>query len=87
MIVRISGEDQYRIADDDRSTRLNKLDNDVVTPSSAETSRASRPFAALLDFVRATGDPSATTSWPLRSDPATAGPLAQEATPTSPARA
>jgi hypothetical protein len=55
MIVRISGEDQYRLADAD-AQRLNELENDVV----AIVERGSEDgftdaFAALLDYVRTHG--------------------------------
>jgi hypothetical protein len=55
MIVRISGEDQYRLPDD-RTARLNELDNAVVTACEGgdENGFAER-FAALLDYVRANG--------------------------------
>jgi len=55
MIVRISGEDQYRLADSD-SERLNELEAAVVT--AVESSREdgfSDAFGALLDYVRAHG--------------------------------
>jgi hypothetical protein len=55
MIVRISGEDQYRIADEHRD-RLNELDNAVVTAVEADDEGGFQgSFAALLDFVRSSG--------------------------------
>jgi hypothetical protein len=55
MIVRISGEDQYRLADD-QSARLNELDNAVVAAcEGGDENRFDESFAALLDYVRSTG--------------------------------
>jgi PspAA-like protein len=55
MIVRISGEDQYRLADD-QTDRLNELDNAVVTACEAGDEAAyERTFAELLDYVRTNG--------------------------------
>jgi hypothetical protein len=55
MIVRISGEDQYRLADD-QTDRLNELDNAVVTACEGGDEAAyERTFAELLDFVRTNG--------------------------------
>ncbi|HEX3432902.1 MAG TPA: hypothetical protein VHT25_02450 [Solirubrobacteraceae bacterium] len=56
MIVRISGEDQYRLADD-QTAQLNELDNAVVAACEGgdENGYAAR-FAALLDFVRDHGE-------------------------------
>jgi hypothetical protein len=55
MIVRISGEDQYRLADD-QTGRLNELDNAVVTACEGGDEAAyERTFAELLDYVRANG--------------------------------
>jgi hypothetical protein len=55
MIVRISGEDQYRLADQD-VPRLNELDNAVVTACEGDDEQAfDESFAALLDYVRANG--------------------------------
>ncbi len=57
MIVRISGENQYRV-DAEHDERLNELDNAVVaavdqgSESGFETS-----FKALLEYVRANGTP------------------------------
>jgi hypothetical protein len=56
MIVRISGEDQYRLADDQRE-QLNELDNAVVTACEGGDEQGyARTFAALLDYVRANGE-------------------------------
>jgi hypothetical protein len=55
MIVRISGEGQYRLADSD-CERLNELENGVV--SIVEGGREdgfAAAFNALLDYVRAQG--------------------------------
>jgi hypothetical protein len=55
MIVRISGEDQYRLADD-QTDRLNELDNAVVTACEGGDEAAYEgTFAELLDFVRTNG--------------------------------
>jgi hypothetical protein len=55
MIVRISGEDQYRLADD-QTAALNELDNAVVAAVEANDEAAYQgSFAALLDFVRSAG--------------------------------
>jgi hypothetical protein len=56
MIVRISGERQYRLPDAD-SQRLNELENAVV--SAVEGGREDGfkdSFAKLLDYVRAQGE-------------------------------
>jgi hypothetical protein len=56
MIVRISGEDQYRIADD-QTAGLNELDNAVVTACEGGDEQGyARSFAELLDYVRANGE-------------------------------
>jgi hypothetical protein len=56
MIVRISGEDQYRLPDD-QSARLNELDNAVVAAcEGGEESGFAETFAALLDYVRSNGE-------------------------------
>jgi PspA-Associated protein len=56
MIVRVSGEDQYRLVDDHRD-RLNELDNAVVAAVESDDETAFRSaFAALLDFVRSAGE-------------------------------
>jgi hypothetical protein len=55
MIVRISGEDQFRL-DESLHARLNELDADVVSAVEADDEpRFQAAFAALLDFVRANG--------------------------------
>lgn len=56
MIVRVSGEDQYRLADD-QTAGLNELDNAVVAACEAgDAQRYSQTFGALLDYVRANGE-------------------------------
>jgi hypothetical protein len=56
MIVRISGEDQYRLADED-TARLNELDNAVVAAcEGGSEDDYHRTFTALLDFVRSGGE-------------------------------
>jgi hypothetical protein len=56
MIVRISGEDQYRLPDD-QTARLNELDNAVVSAcEGGDENGYSQSFAALLDFVRGNGE-------------------------------
>jgi 23S rRNA A2030 N6-methylase RlmJ len=57
MIVRISGEGQYRLADSD-AERLNELENGVVAivEGGSEDGFADA-FGALLDYVRAQGTP------------------------------
>ena len=56
MIVRISGEDQYRLADDQRAG-LNELDNAVVAACEGGDETAfAQAFAALLDYVRSNGE-------------------------------
>ena len=55
MIVRISGEGQYELADDDKD-RLNTLENAVVSVvESGQEAGFEDAFAALLDFVRDAG--------------------------------
>jgi hypothetical protein len=57
MIIRISGEDQYRLPDGDTS-RLNELDNAVVGACEAgDEQRFTASFAALLEYVRDNGTP------------------------------
>jgi hypothetical protein len=55
MIVRISGEDQYRL-DDDESDRLNELE-DAVTAAADRDDEGDfhQSLSALLDYVRAHG--------------------------------
>lgn len=57
MIVRISGEDQYRL-DDSEAAHLNELENAVVAvvEGGSEDGFAEK-FRALLDYVRAHGTP------------------------------
>lgn len=56
MIVRVSGEDQYRLADGD-SARVNELEDAVVAAVDAgEEDGYARAYAALLDYVRAQGE-------------------------------
>jgi hypothetical protein len=57
MIVRISGEDQYRLPDTE-SEPLNELENAVVAivEGGSEDSFADA-YTSLLDFVRAHGTP------------------------------
>jgi hypothetical protein len=55
MIVRISGEGQYELADDDKG-RLNNLESDVVSVvESGQESAFEDAFTALLEFVRSAG--------------------------------
>jgi hypothetical protein len=55
MIVRISGEDQYRL-DDGLHDRLNQLDSAVLaTIDTGEDAAFKAAFSELLDFVRANG--------------------------------
>jgi hypothetical protein len=57
MIVRISGEDQYRLADED-ADRLNELENAVVAVvDGGREDGFAEAFGALLDYVRAQGTP------------------------------
>ena len=59
MIVRISGEDQYRL-DPSHDGRLNELDNDVLAAVEAGgDERFHDAYTRLLDFVRANGTPVA----------------------------
>jgi hypothetical protein len=56
MIVRISGEDQYRLADD-AAARLNELENAVVAVvEGGDEGRFAEAFGALLEYVRANGE-------------------------------
>jgi hypothetical protein len=55
MIVRISGEDQYRLADDD-AARLNELENEVVAiVESGQEDGFADVYRTLLDYVRTHG--------------------------------
>jgi len=57
MIVRISGEDQYRLADED-CARLNELEGAVVAiVEGGSEDGFDEAFHALLDYVRAQGTP------------------------------
>jgi len=59
MIVRISGEDQYRL-DSDEAGRLNELDNRVLQAiERGDEDGFSEAFRALLDHVRSHGTPVA----------------------------
>jgi hypothetical protein len=56
MIVRISGEDQYRL--DGEDGRLHELDNAVVAAVEADDEQRFRStYDELLAFVRTTGTP------------------------------
>jgi hypothetical protein len=55
MIVRISGEDQYRL-EDGESEHLNELENAVVAVvEGGREDGFTEAYAALLDYVRANG--------------------------------
>ena len=57
MIVRISGEDQYRL-EDDEAARLNELENAVVAVvDGGQEDGFADAFAALLEYVRSHGTP------------------------------
>jgi hypothetical protein len=56
MIVRISGEDQYRL-DDDAAAHVNELENAVAaTVDGGDEDGFAKAYAALLDYVRAQGE-------------------------------
>lgn len=56
MIVRISGEGQYRLDDGDKD-RLNELENAVVAiVEGGQEDGFADAFKALLDYVRAEGE-------------------------------
>ena len=56
MIVRISGEDQYRLSDDERAP-LHELENKVAAIVDAgEEDGFNDALAALLEYVRAHGE-------------------------------
>jgi hypothetical protein len=56
MIVRISGEDQYRLADAD-AERLNELESTVIAAIDGRDEAAFEPaYRALLEHVRAQGE-------------------------------
>lgn len=55
MIVRISGEDQYRL-DEGSAGRLNELDDDVhAAVQSGDEQRFCDAYRRLLEFVRSSG--------------------------------
>ena len=55
MIVRISGEDQYELADSDAAT-LNALEASVIAiVDGGEEDGFADAYAAMLDYVRANG--------------------------------
>jgi hypothetical protein len=57
MIVRISGEGQYRLGDED-AARLNELENAVVAVvEGGREDGFDEAFSAVLDYVRANGTP------------------------------
>jgi hypothetical protein len=57
MIVRISGEDQYELADEDAG-RLNELEAAVIAVVDAgDEASFEGSYQELLDFVRAAGSP------------------------------
>ncbi|HWX98069.1 MAG TPA: hypothetical protein VNZ01_14600 [Solirubrobacteraceae bacterium] len=59
MIVRISGEDQYELADAD-AARLNELENAVVAVvDSGGEDGFDEAYGALIEFVRSQGKPIA----------------------------
>ena len=59
MIVRVSGEDQYRLPDGD-SQRLNELERAVITAvEGGDESAFDASFPALLEYVRSHGEPVA----------------------------
>lgn len=56
MIVRISGEDQYRLADAD-AARLNELESEVVAiVEGGEEDGFADVYRTLLDYVRTNGE-------------------------------
>jgi hypothetical protein len=55
MIVRISGEDQYELGDDE-AARLSELENELVAVvDGGREQEFPAAYAALLDFVRSHG--------------------------------
>ena len=59
MIVRISGEDQYRLADD-QAARLNELERAVIdVVEGGQGDGFAQAYGALLDYVRENGTPVA----------------------------
>jgi hypothetical protein len=56
MIVRISGEDQYRLADSD-AAHLDELENAVIAlVNGGQEDGFADAYGALLDYVRAQGE-------------------------------
>ena len=56
MIVRIFGDEQYRLADGDH-TRLHELDNECVAAIDAgDTDRFHKTYAELLALIRTEGE-------------------------------
>jgi hypothetical protein len=56
VIVRVSGEAQYRLADDD-SARVNELENAAVaTVEAGDEDGFTSAYGALLDYVRSHGE-------------------------------
>ena len=59
MIVRIAGEDQYRLPDE-ALAEVNELDNEAVAAVEAgEEERFHEVFARMLELVRTRGEPLA----------------------------
>ncbi|MDW5598482.1 hypothetical protein VSS74_29245 [Conexibacter stalactiti] len=59
MIVRISGEGQYKLADE-VADRLNQLDNDAVAAAEAEDEpKFLALFAQIVELIRGEGTPLA----------------------------
>ena len=59
MIVRISGEDQYRLADD-QAARLNELEHAVIdVVEGGKEDGFAGAYGELLDYVRENGTPVA----------------------------
>jgi hypothetical protein len=57
MVVRISGEDQYRL-DDSASARLNELETAVaMIVEAGQQDGFNEAYQRLLDYVRSTGRP------------------------------
>ena len=57
MIVRISGEDQYRLQDTD-AERVNELESAVIASVDAcDEAAFAQSFQALLEYVRGRGTP------------------------------
>ena len=52
MIVRISGEGQYRLPDDGDAERLNELDNEAVEAVEKGDEPVSRSVGQMLELVR-----------------------------------